>query len=282
MPGAPGRQRPRGRGEGVSETPGHERLRDGETAKERDTGRRAEMGRRTRGQTDRREVEVGDDAARTPAGHADLDPDWNTDPHTRSLARRHTDTRTEGHRDTVRLHPAKPHTTFSGEMQLSPRRPWRLLLRRGKAGVREGERAASPEAESAAPAPRHRRRPLPDSRPPRVHSDFSAHFSSSPVTPALALPPPAAPPRSASRGNPRCSQPLGRSRLRTAATHPHRAWPRSVPSRNTYSPKSVTHKWTVTHRLTVPPNSPRRGPALVGSTGIGSQRWDQIPGTSGP
>lgn len=72
----------------------------------------------------------------------------------------------------------------------------------GRSGRRRGGGPGGaggvPRGRSAAPA----RRPLPDSRPPRVHSDFSAHFSSSPVTPALALPPPAAPPRSASRGNP--------------------------------------------------------------------------------
>ncbi|PNI95382.1 ARHGEF1 isoform 21, partial [Pan troglodytes] len=39
----------------------------------------------------------GDDASRTPAGHASLDGDWNTDPHTRSLDRRYTDRGTYGY-----------------------------------------------------------------------------------------------------------------------------------------------------------------------------------------
>lgn len=113
------------------------------------------------------------------------------------------------------------------------------------AGRGPGRRAGGvPRGRGAAPA-RRRRRPLPDSRPPRVHSDFSAHFSSSPVTPTLALPPPAAPPRSASRGNPRHGRPRGCSRapLRGAPALTARP-PAAVPTRTTCSrrviPKSVT------------------------------------------
>nr|XP_054319386.1 uncharacterized protein LOC129019893 [Pongo pygmaeus] len=42
------------------------------------------------------------------------------------------DTRTEEHMDTVRLHPAKPHTTFSGERQLSPGQPVEAPTPRGE------------------------------------------------------------------------------------------------------------------------------------------------------
>lgn len=96
-----------------------------------------------------------------------------------------------------------------------------------------------PRGRGTAPA-RRRHHPLPDSRPPRVHSDFSAHFSSSAVTPALALPPPAAPPRSASRGKPRRSRsrPRGCSWL-CAAGSPLPPCPGapSVPTRTTCDPQ---------------------------------------------
>lgn len=101
-----------------------------------------------------------------------------------------------------------------------------------------------PRGRGAAPA-RRRHHPLPDSRPPRVHSDFSAHFSSSAVTPALALPPPAAPPRSASRGKPRRSRPRGCSRLCAAgAPLPPRPGAPSVPTRTTCDPQ-VCHSRNV-------------------------------------
>lgn len=148
--------------------------------------------------------------------------------------------------------------------------------RAGSPGRRAG---GVPRGRGAAPA-RRRHRPLPDSRPPRVHSDFSAHFSSSPVTPALALPPPAAPPRSASRGNPRRSQPRGRSRaLRRSA--PPRPGPLSSHRNHVFQachPQiGDPRKWTVSL------NIHRRGPALGATLGGGNPRAsNQVFSTSGP
>lgn len=136
----------------------------------------------------------------------------------------------------------------------------------GGAGLELGERVRSPAPASRAGSPgrrtggvprgrgaaparrRHRHRRLPDSRPPRVHSDFSAHFSSSPVTPALALPPPAAPPRSASRGNPRRSQPRG-PQPGSAPQHPY-----SHPARAPLAPIGTTYSRHVTPKLVTPEN----------------------------
>lgn len=161
-------------------------------------------------------------------------------------------------------------------------------------GAGEGERVGSPAPASraggaarraggvprgrgAAPA-RRRPRPLPDSRPPRVHSDFSAHFSSSPVTPALALPPPAAPPRSASRGNPPPQPaPGARSRaLRRSAPAPTPPGPLRPYSRRV-TPKSVTPL------MDCPLEHPQEVPSLGVSSGAGDLRDSgQVFSTSGP
>lgn len=143
---------------------------------------------------------------------------------------------------------------------------------RGSPGRRAG---GVPRGRGAAPARRRRRRPLPDSRPPRVHSDFSAHFSSSPVTPALALPPPAAPPRSASRGNPRRSQPP-RPQPGSAPQRPHArppGPPLSPPDPRMPGvgpPYQSSQKW-------ISPQDPQEGPSLGGSTEAGvPQTWGRM------
>lgn len=139
---------------------------------------------------------------------------------------------------------------------------------RGSPGRRAG---GIPRGRGAAPA-RRRHRPLPDSRPPRVHSDFSAHFSSSLVTPALALPPPAAPPRSASRGNPRRSQPPG-PQPGSAPQRPHArppGPPLSPPDPRMPGvgpPNQSPQKW-------INPQDLQEGPSLGGSTEAGvPQTW---------
>lgn len=143
--------------------------------------------------------------------------------------------------------------------------------RPGLSGGGRGRRAGGvPRGRGAAPARSRRRRRLPDSRPPRVHSDFSAHFSSSPVTPALALPPPAAPLRSASRGNPRHSQPRGPqpgSVPQRPNSRPTR--PPSVPS-GTTDAKSVTPK-PLTPEVGYPCEDPQEESGLgVAALGLGS------------
>lgn len=129
--------------------------------------------------------------------------------------------------------------------------------RRPGRGRGPGRRAGGvPRGRSAAPA--RRRRPLPDSR---VHSDFSAHFSSSPVTPALALPPPppAAPPRSASRGNPATAGPGVQPAPRRSAPRSPAPAPR-VPSRAT-CPRPVVPTSGTAERTV------RQRPSLGDSTG---------------